>query len=548
MNLLLFLLRASWRIALLAALVGGLSGAASVGLVALILRALRAPGPSGLLTAGLFAALCAVVLSTQVASHLLLSRLAKKTVSELRVGLCRQILRSPLQHLEEVGAPRLLGVLTGDVTVISRAMNGIPVIGVNLVVLSCGAVYLGMLSPRLLLGALGFGALGVATYWYSSRRAQEYVRRAQEAQDVVLRQIRELIEGIKELKMHRDRQDAFVDDLVRSEAVACESLFIGDGLYHSSVSWGRLTFFVAIGLLLFAWPRFSPTDPSTLTAFALTIMYLMSPLEQILGWVPFLAWASSSVSKIERLGLMLNRTEEEPAATVPISSWTRIDFSGVVHARRPDGQPHGFVLGPLDLSVRTGEIVFIIGGNGSGKTTLCKLLVGLYVPESGEIRLDGQRVAADNRENYRQCFSAVFDDAVVFASLWGLRPDGLDQRAREYLQQLELASTVTVTGGVLSTTALSRGQRKRLALLTAYLEDRPIYVFDEWAADQDPVFRRVFYEQLLPELKRRGKTVVAVTHDDRYFGHADRVIKLEEGHVVETSVRDRRREPSGVAE
>ena len=127
----------------------------------------------------------------------------------------------------------------------------------------------------------------------------------------------------------------------------------------------------------------------------------------------------------------------------------------------------------------------------------------------------------------------VFDDAMVFDSLWGLDAADLDQRAREYLRQLELDHVVTVTDGAFSTIKLSRGQRKRLALLTAYLEDRPIYVFDEWAADQDPVFRKIFYLRLLPELKRRGKTVVAITHDDRYFAAADRIIKLEEGKIVE---------------
>ena len=146
----------------------------------------------------------------------------------------------------------------------------------------------------------------------------------------------------------------------------------------------------------------------------------------------------------------------------------------------------------------------------------------MYLPESGEVRLDGRPITAANRESYRQLFSVVFDDAVVFDSLWGLEAADLDQRAREYLAQLELDHAVTVTDGVFSTTKLSRGQRKRLALVTAYLEDRPIYLFDEWAADQDPLFRKIFYRRLLPELKSRGKTVVAVTHDDRYFARPTR--------------------------
>ena len=230
---------------------------------------------------------------------------------------------------------------------------------------------------------------------------------------------------------------------------------------------------------------------------------------------------------------MLEKTPVEAPGVTPVRSWKQIELAGVTHAYHRDGQADGFLLGPVDMTVHPGEIVFIIGGNGSGKTTLAKLITGLYMPEEGEIRLDGRPVTAENCEGYRQLFSAVFDDATIFESLWGLGAADLDERAREYLGQLELDHVVTVSNGVFSTTHLSRGQRKRLALLTAYLEDRPIYLFDEWAADQDPTFRKVFYLRLLPELKRRGKAVVAITHDDRYFANADRVVKLEEGKVVE---------------
>ena len=143
-------------------------------------------------------------------------------------------------------------------------------------------------------------------------------------------------------------------------------------------------------------------------------------------------------------------------------------------------------MGPIDSTIRRGQIVFIIGGNGSGKTTLAKLISGLYLPESGQICLDGRPIDDANREAYRQLFSVVFDDAVIFESLWGLEAADLDERAQELLAAVELDHVVSVTNGVFSTTRLSRGQRKRLALVTAYLEDRPIYLFDEWAADQDP--------------------------------------------------------------
>ena len=189
------------------------------------------------------------------------------------------------------------------------------------------------------------------------------------------------------------------------------------------------------------------------------------------------------------------------------------------------------MLGPIDLTFRPGELIFIVGGNGSGKSTLAKILTGLYPPESGVIYLDGKPVDDRSRDAYRQNFSVVFSDFFLFDSLLGMSPVNLDAHAKEYLVQLHLNHKVTVRDGVLSTTDLSQGQRKRLALLTAYLEDRPFYVFDEWASDQDPVFKEIFYTQLLPELKSKGKTVLVITHDDRFVYVADRCLKMEEGKL-----------------
>lgn len=530
----LLLLRSSWKSVLVAGAVGAVSGVASVALVALILRALRDPQASSGALMGLFAALCLVILVTRVGSQMLLCRMTQANIGQLRMGLCRKILESPLRHLEEIGIDRMLGSLTGDVNLVSQAINGVPVLLVNLVILVCGFAYLGTLSLTLMAGSLAFAAVGVASYWFSSRWAGRYVKRTREAQDVLLKRVRGLIEGVKELKMHHHRRREFVDQVVQAQQTVCDSQYLGDSLHDAAIAWGRLTFFIAIGLLLFLWPAIVAVDSATLTAYAVTALYLMSPLEQIVGWLPLLAWAMGSVYQIERLGLMLDKEAEESGAMTPVEDWQEIALSGVVHAYRREGQSQGFVLGPLDMTVRRGEIVFIIGGNGSGKTTLAKLIAGLYLPEAGTLRLDGDPITAANREGYRQLFSVVFDDVIIFDSLWGLGSADLDQRARQYLQQLELSHLVTVNDGVFSTTKLSRGQRKRLALVTAYLEDRPIYLFDEWAADQDPTFRKVFYLRLLPELKSRGKTVVAVTHDDRYFDTADRLIKLEEGKVVES--------------
>ncbi|MGE0969412.1 cyclic peptide export ABC transporter [Klebsiella sp. WOUb02] len=193
-----------------------------------------------------------------------------------------------------------------------------------------------------------------------------------------------------------------------------------------------------------------------------------------------------------------------------------------------------FTLGPLDMRFSPGELVFIVGGNGSGKTTLANLLVGLYPPDSGAIVLNGRAVADDQQEGYRQLFSAVFNDFFLFDDVAFVHERTAEQ-VNHLLQLLKLQHKVRFAEGRFSTTALSQGQRKRLALLQAWLEERPLYLFDEWAADQDPEFKAVFYLELLPMLKAEGKTIIAITHDDRYFHLADRIIKLESGRIVQAA-------------
>jgi len=289
-----------------------------------------------------------------------------------------------------------------------------------------------------------------------------------------------------------------------------------------------------IGLLLFGLPLITRISTAVLTGYTLMLIYLMTPLQTLMDSMHNINRASVALDRIERMGFELAAEESEvaaPAALIP-SSWHRLELAGVTHVFQREDHEGEFVLGPIDLHLEPGELVFIVGGNGSGKTTLAKILSGLYVPDHGEIRLDGRRVTDENRDAYRQLFSAVFFDFYLFQTLLGLEHADLDRKAAELLAQLQLTGKVRVDQSRLSTTDLSQGQRKRLALLTALLENRPIYLFDEWAADQDPRFKEIFYRHLLPKLKSAGKTALVITHDDRYFEVADRLIKLEEGQIV----------------
>lgn len=216
MRLFVFLLRFSWRIVLLATIMGGVSGAANVALIAIIHQTLRAPNASSSELAGLFSILCVVVLLTRVGSEVLLKRLAQNSISQVRMGLCRRILQSSLRRLEEIGDHRMLASLTGDVNTISYAMNGIPVLCVNAIILVFGAAYLGWLSPAMLLGSIVVCVLGVASYHFSATFARRYIQRGREAQDDLLKQIRCMTQGLKELKIHHGRRREFLDNVLQS--------------------------------------------------------------------------------------------------------------------------------------------------------------------------------------------------------------------------------------------------------------------------------------------------------------------------------------------
>lgn len=538
MKLLYLLLRTSRGTLAVAILVGILSGASSTLLIGMIHSALSAERQAATKLVWAFAGLCVVVLLTSIASKVLLIRLSQGAVFDLRRQLSRRILRASLRHLEEVGTHRLLATLTEDVLVISNALTSLPVLCINVTVIVGCLIYLAWLSLSALGAVLGFMAVGIVTYQGPLMAAIRSLRRGREEQDNLFKQFRGLTEGVKELKLHRRRRELFLTQELEAAATSVRRHnFRGLTIYSAAASWGELLFFLLIGLLLFARPGLEGVTSQTVTGYVLVILFMMNPLGTILFMLPGLARARVTLQKIEALGLALPAdptVDAEVDRSEPKAFCDHLELSGVRHTYHGEGT-NSFTLGPINLSLRPSEVVFLTGGNGSGKSTLAKVMTGLYEAEAGEIILNGRPVSEDTRESYRQLFSVVFSDFHLFDSLLGLdfSAEELDKRVRDYLVKLELDHKVQIKDGVLSTTALSQGQRKRLALLVAYLEDRPVYIFDEWAADQDPLFKNVFYLHLLPELKSRGKAILVISHDDRYYHVADRILRLDYGQMEE---------------
>ncbi|MEP7242734.1 MAG: cyclic peptide export ABC transporter [Gammaproteobacteria bacterium] len=545
MELIWFLLRSSRSMVVAIILASVVSGGLGGALVGVVNYALAKNGVQRWTVVLAFVAVVLARVVTQLISSILLVHFAQDTVLKLCRSLCEQVLRAPFEKVEAMGTPRVLATLTEDVSVLSGAVLALPTLATNLAVLAGCAVYLGFLSWQVLLTCAVIAVIGVIGHRLLMRRAHYAMVAARDGRDKLFGAFRTLTEGLKELKLHRARREDFIrreidattEDLRKNNVTATLRYMVAD-------TWSQLLFYVLVGLLLFIAPAAAKLSTVALTGYVFAALYMMTPTWAVLGTVPTFLRGRVSLEKIRELGASLNLAPEPGTAAneVPVGKSVRIEFQDVTFAYpAPGGDEKPFSVGPIDLTLKSGEVIFVTGGNGSGKSTLVKLLTGLYSPQSGQVLLDGVPVDDSNRERYREHFTTVFADYHLFERLFGIDTASREPEIREYLALLRLDRKVRVEEGRFSSTALSSGQRKRLALLTAFLEDRPVYVFDEWAADQDPSYKEVFYLRLLPQLKARGKCVIVVTHDDRYFHLGDRSIKLEAAKPI-TDVA----EPDGV--
>ncbi len=521
MNLLtLFIRRSTWlaAIAITGAIASGLLASA---LAVLVNQMLQSPGQPSHALMITFALLCAARLGAGIASQSLLVRISQRALHKLRLELCHRILSAPLRDLERLGTSQLLSVFTDDLSQIATAFINLPYALVNLIIIAGCLAYIGWLCLPLLAVLSLMIAAGGCLYAITTNHANRLLTDARHTNAILLNEFRQLLGGIRELKLNLARQRDFLQNhLVPSANLLRRQNTAGITLYSAAANFSRLLFFIYVGLLLTTHGTEART---TLAGCVLLLLYMMAPLEALLNALPVLAQANIAVSHLRDIQSQLGI---EPAVDSHKIPFRQLTFTKIHHLYDEPGNTAPFETGPITLTLRPGEITFIAGTNGSGKTTLSKLITGLYTPHDGTVTLNDDLLTPCRRQQSRALFSALFADFHLFDELLGIPRENL-HNARHYLHLLDLQNKVSLHEGRLSTLDLSQGQRKRLALLTTLLEDRPIVLFDEWASDQDPQFKQFFYRTIVPSLAAAGKAVVVITHDDRYFDIADHLINLE---------------------
>lgn len=480
----------------------------------------------------LFALICLFIPICRSISQILLARVGLDATTELRIKTYRQIMNAPIVELEKMGSSKLLVAITTDVTRIIMGASVVPHVLVGVATVAAMLAYLFILSSDVFWFVVGAIVFGVVTYQIPMFIGNRYFERGRANMDALQESIRGLIYGTKELKLSEVKRARYFDEvLLASEHQVRSNTKRANTIVAAAANYGDMLSFFVIGVVAYVFVSYHSISTDVLIGAIMTLLYITGPVTLILNSMPQIANAKVSLRNITRVFDTLSK-EAASEDVKPLADWEAVRFSDISY--RYDNSECNFELGPIDFEILKGEVTFIVGGNGSGKSTLCKLIALHYAPTGGEIHFGDVRIDQNSLNSGRQYISAIFTDYYLFDRLLN-NVDTVDEElVNRYLRLLEIETKVRLEKGRFSTISLSDGQKKRLALLVAFLEDRDIYLFDEWAADQDPVFKQVFYHSILPELKARNKAVVVISHDDRFFHVADKVLVMEDGKLIRT--------------
>jgi len=474
--------------------------------------------------------------------------IVENTVHALRSNLIRNLQKIELRDVEFIGTSRINSVLSLDTLSISHVATPLAFSAQSFVLTIFAFVYLGYISIAGLVLTVVVSGFSIWVFLSHSKDVQNALSSAQEQANEMQEQVNALVDGFKELKLSKEKSyDALVGAIDSSAAAIDFKLVAHKALSRDFVLY-QFSVFALLGSMAFIMPIIGSETSDHVKQLVAAVMFLVSPLFGMIGSVPTILSANLAASNVIEFGRQLEAmisddinkpsisAKDESHAAVNVSDapapylfTDKISFENI---RFDYDSKNGFSIGPLDLDIKQGELIFISGNNGSGKTTIFKLLTGLYQPTSGNIIVGNRSVWPDRIFEYRNFFAVVFSDFYLFNKLYGVNTLDSDW-TQMWLERLQLSHKVTINEGKFSTTKLSTGQRKRLALFAALAEKKPILILDEWAADQDPGYRQFFYNVILPSIQAENITVIAITHDESYFHLADRRLHLENGVLVQ---------------
>lgn len=486
---------------------------------------------------GAFILLLLVYLVVSSVAQIQLAKIGQNFIYDTQAQFVKRIMDSHDAQIQLIGKPKILASLSNDVRSLSIAFTRLPELVQGALFTVVCSLYLMILSFKLFIVVAILMTLMIAGTHFVVKRHYGSFRQMRDAEDHIQTHYETALNGHKELKLNRFRAERFYRETFLPKAQLRRDAHVQADSYHAiAINWGNSVMLGAVGLIFHLSMQYGWASLSDAATITMIVLFMRAPLTAAIGAFPAMLQSQVGLQALKNLGLVDYQPQFHGNFRLP-ENWQRIRLEGVTYAYPVQGGQH-FSLQPIDLTIERGETLFLIGGNGSGKSTLSMVLAGLYAPTSGKIFVDDIEITEENRDAYRQLFASVFTDFHLFEQIMdGMGNDVAEQQIDTWLNHLQLSDKVKIEQKRILNSKLSQGQRKRLGLMIAALEQRSIMILDEWAADQDPQFRRVFYENLLPILKACGYTVFAISHDDKYFHHAERMVAMKNGELSEVDAQ-----------
>ena len=516
---------------------GGISTASILASINAGVQNVNAGQKAGLWASGLFLVSLFLFMKTQAYVTITATAEIEGIIHKVRLRLMDQIRRSELLELERIGRARIVAAITQDTAILTQASNMLCFTIQGAVLIVFVSFYVAYLSIVAFLLTV-FIVVGAAIVFHLKNKslvAQKSETAAWERR--LFDRLIDFLDGFKEVRLNRARSDDLLADAVDVSRVAANTKIRTQAETFKMIVNSQISMYVLLGAVVFVAPNFSDTlGGSSISKATTALLFVVGACFGLVQSIPVLLNANAAADRIAQLESALRAaTSLRELGEVEIANrFEKIEVKNMVFSYIDRFSDKGFRIGPIDFTLTPGELVFITGGNGSGKSTFLRVFAGLYPPESGDILLDGVPVTEENRDRYRSLMSAIFFDYHLFQRLYGIPADADD--VQRLLGQFRLTERTGFADGAFRTLELSSGQKRRMALIVSLLENRPILLLDEWTAEQDPEFRRKFYDELLPELMRAGATIVVITHDDRYLDELNlpaRKIRMDEGRIVE---------------
>ncbi len=461
--------------------------------------------------------------------------ITENITNDLRKKLTIKVKNCNLYAYEHLGESLILSRITKETAFIGQWLpHLIEFVQAVILVIFC-LTYMIYISPLSFLVFTSLSAAGYFIYDFYNKISYQHWNTALKKEVLLFDALRNIMHGFKEIKLNCKKREEIYDIFSNVSEEVFENKLKSWHIYNTNNTFYYSLIYITVGIIIFALPTIAPLETEDSIKLLALIVFMLTPFWEISSTIPVIGQIETTLELLLELEKKMDDGYEKASVwdsekTNIIPDFQEIRLENIFFQYYENDQP-SFKSGPFNLTINKGEIICITGGNGSGKSTLLKLITSLYYPELGNIFVDNRKITEPLIQPYRELFGSVFSDYHLFDKLYGIKKVD-KERLNALLKLMKLDDKTQYINGAFTNIHLSTGQKKRLALISALMENKPIYILDEWAADQDPTFHEYYYQTLLPNLKKEGKTLIIVSHDDRYYSVADKLIKMEYGKII----------------